>query len=148
MAIFLFVLQLKLLGGFRKLALLARPNTIWAKARMRIVREWAITIPRAYFAAGAARSTEDAVGRLLTTVEAQDDDCNSPALGSSSQRSELSNSTPEAEFAMFQVHVETNERQDHQVEFKIKPSKQPRKRRAPVLFSHTKKKIQHRISHR
>ena len=41
---------------------------------MQIVREWAMAIPRAYFAAGADKSTEDAIGRLLTTVEAQDDD--------------------------------------------------------------------------
>ena len=41
---------------------------------MRIVRGWAKTVTRIYFAAGAGRSTEDAIGRLLTTLEAQDDD--------------------------------------------------------------------------
>ena len=71
---FAFYLQVKPLGGFRTIALLAMPYRIWAKARMQIVREWAMAIPRAYFAAGAGKSTEDAIGRLLTTVEAQDDD--------------------------------------------------------------------------
>ena len=69
---FAFYLQVKPLGGFRTIALLAMPYRIWAKARMQIVREWAMAIPRAYFAAGAGKSTEDAIGRLLTTVEAQE----------------------------------------------------------------------------
>ena len=71
---FAFYLQAKPLGGFRTIALLAGPYRIWAKARMVIVRKWAVTVPRSYFAAGTGKSTEDAVGRLLATVEAQDDD--------------------------------------------------------------------------
>ena len=47
---------------------------------------------------------------------------NTPAPGCSAQQSALSNSTPEAEFAMCHVHVKTNEPQDNQVEFKIKKS--------------------------
>ena len=39
-----------------------------------IVRKWAASLPLAYFAAGAGKSTEDAVGRLLTTMEAMDHD--------------------------------------------------------------------------
>ena len=50
---FVFHLEVKPLGGFRAIALLAGPYRIWAKARMQIVREWAMTFPRAYFAAGA-----------------------------------------------------------------------------------------------
>ena len=72
--IFRILPQVKPLGGFRTIALLAMPYRIWAKARMQIVREWAMAIPRAYFATGAGKSTEDAVGRLLISVEAQDDD--------------------------------------------------------------------------
>ena len=33
-----------------------------------------MTIPRAYFAAGIGKSTEDAIGGVLTTVEALDED--------------------------------------------------------------------------
>ena len=54
---FAFYRQVKALGGFRTIALLAMPYRIRAKARMQIVREWAMTIPRAYFAAGAGKST-------------------------------------------------------------------------------------------
>lgn len=58
--------------GLRTIGLLSALYRIWARLRLGLVRAWAASASRAYFAAGIGKSTEDAVGRLLLTAEAVD----------------------------------------------------------------------------
>ena len=66
---FAFYLQPKVQGGFRTIGLLPEIYRIWGKLKMAMVRAWAATVPRNYFAAGEGKSTEQAVGKMLLTTE-------------------------------------------------------------------------------
>ena len=69
MAFFSFFLLVKPAGGFRTIGLLSCFYRIWAKVRMPLVRAWGASLPRAFYAAGVGKSTEQAVGRLLLASE-------------------------------------------------------------------------------
>ena len=72
MAYIVFFLLAKPAGGFRTIGLRTAFYRVGATLRMAIVREWAASVPRAYFAAGTGKSTEDAVCRLMMRAEAAD----------------------------------------------------------------------------
>ena len=72
MASFVFFLLGKPTGGFRTIGLLPDLYRIWGKIRMPVVRAWGASVPRAFFAAGPGRGTEDAVGRVLMATEGAD----------------------------------------------------------------------------
>ena len=65
MEFFNFFLSLKENGTFRTIGLLSEIYRIWAKLRMPLVRAWGAGVPRAFFAAGVGKSTEDSIGRVL-----------------------------------------------------------------------------------
>ena len=65
-----FFLSLKANGNFRTIGLLPMIYRIWAKLRMPLVRDWGASVPRAFFAAGVGKSTEDSIGRVLMQGEA------------------------------------------------------------------------------
>ena len=69
MEFFNFFLSLKDNGMFRTIGLLAMIYRIWAKLRMPRVSAWGAGVPRAFFAAGVGKSTEDSIGRALLHVE-------------------------------------------------------------------------------
>ena len=74
MEYFSFFLLTKPTGGFRTIGLLPGLYRIWAKIRMPLVRDWAARVPRAYFAAGLGKSTEQAIGRMLMQAETASED--------------------------------------------------------------------------
>lgn len=64
-----FFLLHKPSGGFRTIGPLSTIYRIWARVRMPFVRQWGAGVPRAFFAAGVGKSTEQAVGSILLKAE-------------------------------------------------------------------------------